>query len=126
MLDPVEPSAETLIERARAAEETALAVEGITNSEGASFDSYLGSRVFANSLGFAGEYRTSSCGLSVVPVAKQNGSMERDYWHTVARSAARLESPEEVGRHAAERFTVQLRPRCIRIAAIRTVCASSS
>src|SRR5439155_1396054 len=35
MLDPVEPSAETLIERARAAEETALAVEGITNSEGA-------------------------------------------------------------------------------------------
>src|SRR5204863_8266400 len=35
MLDPVEPSAEALIERARAAEETALAVEGITNSEGA-------------------------------------------------------------------------------------------
>src|SRR3989441_4577503 len=35
MLDPEEPSAETLIERARAAEEAALAVEGITNSEGA-------------------------------------------------------------------------------------------
>src|ERR1043165_1099015 len=35
MLDPVEPSAEQLIERARAAEEAALAVEGITNSEGA-------------------------------------------------------------------------------------------
>src|SRR5260370_25293505 len=35
MLDPVEPSAEALIERARAAEEAALAVEGITNSEGA-------------------------------------------------------------------------------------------
>src|SRR5438132_5458322 len=34
MLDPVEPSAEALIERARAAEETALAVAGITNSEG--------------------------------------------------------------------------------------------
>ena len=36
MLDPAEPSAETLIERARAAEETALAVEGITNSGGRS------------------------------------------------------------------------------------------
>src|SRR5437660_7087906 len=35
MMDPVEPSAEQLIERARAAEEAALAVEGITNSEGA-------------------------------------------------------------------------------------------
>src|SRR4029079_8812459 len=35
ILDPDEPSAETLIERARAAEETALAVKGITNSEGA-------------------------------------------------------------------------------------------
>src|SRR5690349_24728277 len=35
MLDPEEPSAETLIERARAAEEAALAVQGITNSEGA-------------------------------------------------------------------------------------------
>src|ERR1700757_4195937 len=35
MLDPAEPSAEMLIERARAAEEAALAVTGVTNSEGA-------------------------------------------------------------------------------------------
>src|SRR3954469_11919062 len=35
MVDPEEPSAETLIERARAAEETAMAVTGVTNSEGA-------------------------------------------------------------------------------------------
>ena len=35
MLDPEEPSAETLIERARAAEDAALAVAGVTNSEGA-------------------------------------------------------------------------------------------
>jgi hypothetical protein len=35
MLDPVEPSAEVLIKRARAAEEAALAVTGATNSEGA-------------------------------------------------------------------------------------------
>ena len=34
MLDPDEPTAETLIERARAAEEAALAVPGVTNSEG--------------------------------------------------------------------------------------------
>jgi PmbA protein len=35
MLDPEEPSAEILIERARSAEEAALAVNGVTNSEGA-------------------------------------------------------------------------------------------
>ncbi len=100
------------IAQARKAEEVALAADPrITNSEGASFDSYIGSRVFANSLGFSGEYRTSSCGLSVVPVAKQNGSMERDYWHTAAREVSRLETPEEVGLRAAERALRRLNPR---------------
>jgi PmbA protein len=100
------------IGQATRAEEVALAADPrITNSEGASFDSYLGSRVFANSLGFTGEYRTSSCGLSVVPVAKQNGSMERDYWSSSARQVSRVESPEEVGRRAAERALRRLNPR---------------
>lgn len=100
------------IAQATKAEEVALSADArISNSEGASFDSYIGSRVFANSLGFAGEYRTSSCGLSVVPVAKQNGSMERDYWHTAAREVSRLETPEAVGRRAAERALRRLNPR---------------
>ena len=55
------------IEQARRAEESrSRADPRIENSEGASFDSYLGARVFANSRGFSGSYRTSSCGLSVV------------------------------------------------------------
>ncbi|HEY2843032.1 MAG TPA: metallopeptidase TldD-related protein, partial [Bryobacteraceae bacterium] len=100
------------IAQATRAEEVALSAdERIQNSEGASFDSYIGSRAFANSLGFAGQYRTSSCGLSVVPVAKQNGSMERDYWNSAAREISRLESPEEVGRHAAQRALRRLNPR---------------
>jgi PmbA protein len=92
------------IAQARLAEETALSADPrISNSEGASFDSYLGVRAFANSQGFTGSYRTSSCGLSVVPVAKSNGHMERDYWHTASRRAAGIESAEEVGRRAAAR-----------------------
>jgi PmbA protein len=103
---------ERKIAQARQAEEVALAFDPrIQNSEGAAFNSHLGRRVFANSRGFVGSYRTSSCGLSVVPVAKQNGSMERDYWHSAARAAARLESPEEVGRRAAERALRRLNPR---------------
>ena len=102
------------IEQARRAEEAALSADPrILNSEGASFDSYLGTRYFANSLGFAGSYRTSSCSLSAVPVAKEDSSMERDYWHSSSRSAAGLESPAEVGRRAAERALRRLKPRKI-------------
>jgi PmbA protein len=92
------------IQAAIDAEEAALAWDPrITNSEGASFSAYAGERVFANSRGFAGSYRTSSCSLSATPVARQGDSMERDYWYSLARSHSNLESPAEVGRRAAER-----------------------
>ncbi|HUS07160.1 MAG TPA: metallopeptidase TldD-related protein [Bryobacteraceae bacterium] len=92
------------IDQAKRAEAAALAVDPrIFNSEGGSFDTNLGYHVFANSRGFAGSYRTSSCSMSTVPLAKQGESMERDYWFTLARSVDRLETPEEVGRKAAER-----------------------
>jgi PmbA protein len=92
------------IEQAKKAEAAAFAVDPrITNSEGASFDTHLGNTAFANSLGFCDSYRSSSCSLSAVPVAKQGEAMERDYWHTIGRSAEALEAPEQVGRRAAER-----------------------
>lgn len=100
------------IQQALLAEETALAADSrIANSEGASFDSWLGLRVFANSRGFVGSYRTSSCGLSVVPVAKSNGSMERDWWQSSSRRAEGLESAEAVGKQAAARALRRLNPR---------------
>lgn len=101
------------IEQARKAEEVALAYDPrIQNSEGAGFDTYLGNWIFANSRGFAGHYRTSSCSLSCVPVARSaDGSMERDYWSSASRIASRLESPETVGRIAAERTVRRLNPR---------------
>ena len=102
------------ITEALQAEEAALGADPrIQNSEGASFDSYLGKQVFANSRGFLGSYRTSSCGLSVAPVAKSNGSMERDYWHTASRRASGIESPSQVGLRAAQRALRRLNPRKI-------------
>ncbi|MCC6858522.1 MAG: TldD/PmbA family protein [Bryobacterales bacterium] len=92
------------IEMAQRAEQAALGLDArISNSEGASFDTYTGRRVFANSLGFVGEYRASYCSLSVSPVAREGGSMERDYWFSAARGLSGLEPPETVGRKAAER-----------------------
>jgi len=89
---------------AKRAEEAALSADPrISNSEGASFDTHIGRHIFANSRGFAGEYRSSYCGLSTVPVAREGDSMERDYWDSSARCFAGLEAPEAVGRKAAAR-----------------------
>lgn len=92
------------IETARRAEDAALSADPrIFNSEGASFDTHTGRHIFANSRGFAGEYRSSYCSVATVPVAREGESMERDYWDSVARGFGGLESPEEVGRTAARR-----------------------
>lgn len=97
------------IELARAAERAALDFDPrIDNSEGGSFGSSNGWRAFANSLGFLASYRTSSCSLSAIPVATQDGRRERDYWFTSARSFEGLESPEFVGRTAAQRVLRRL------------------
>jgi len=97
------------IAQALEAEEAALSADSrITNSEGASFESYTGERLFANSRGFVGSYRQSSCSLSATPVAREGDSMERDYWYSTARSHATLESPSSIGRKAAERTVRRL------------------
>jgi PmbA protein len=99
------------IDLAKRAEAAALAADPrISNSEGASFDSHVGRHLFANSRGFAGEYRSSYCSVSAAPVARDGDSMERDYWYTMARGFAGLEPPEDVGRIAAERALRRLRP----------------
>jgi PmbA protein len=92
------------IDTAKRAEAAALDFDPrIGNSEGASFDNYVGQHIFANSRGFAGAYRSSYCSLSVSPVAREGESMERDYWHTIARGFPGLEAPDHVGRMAAKR-----------------------
>ncbi len=97
------------IQAALETEEAALSWDPrITNSEGASFSAYSGQRVFANSRGFLGAYRTSSCSISTTPVARQGDAMERDFWYSSARSHSKLDSPAAVGRRAAERTVRRL------------------
>ncbi|MGH9407070.1 MAG: TldD/PmbA family protein [Terriglobia bacterium] len=109
-------SAEERIGWARRAEEAALATDSrIGNSEGSTFEASTGTKVYANSLGFVGRYSSSYCGLSVVPVAANGPGtpMQRDYWYTVGRGVGALESPESVGRKAAERAIRKLGARKI-------------
>lgn len=98
-------STENRIDYARRAEAAAMSVDPrITNSDGGSFDAATGYKVLANSLGFVGEYRRSYCSVSAVPIAQTDGSaMQRDYWYSASRTLQKLDSPEAVGRKAAER-----------------------
>ena len=93
------------IDYARRAERAAMQVDSrITNSEGGSFDAATGYKVLANSLGFVGEYRRSYCSVSAIPIAQTEGAaMQRDYWYSASRTIQKLETPESVGRKAAER-----------------------
>ncbi|MDE1176595.1 MAG: TldD/PmbA family protein [Edaphobacter sp.] len=93
------------IEIARRAEAAALACDTrIQNSSGADFDTGTSHKILTNSRGFTGEYRRSYCGFSVSPIAiDEKGGMQRNYWYSSARTIAKLESPEEIGRIAAQR-----------------------
>jgi PmbA protein len=103
MLDPVEPSAEELIERARAAEEAALAVKGITNSEGAEAGWGRSRVAIAASNGFAGGYCGSHHAISASVIGGSGNGMERDYDFANCVYGADLRDPAEVGKSAGER-----------------------
>ena len=72
----------------------------INNSEGATLNSHDGLHVYGNSHGFIGGYPSSRHSLSCAVVGQEGDAMQRDYWYTVARSAAGLEPAAEVGRKA--------------------------
>jgi PmbA protein len=109
------PTAER-IEYARRAEAAALAADTrITNSDGGNFDASTGHKIFANSRGFVGEYRASSCSISATPIAiGKSGEMQRDYWYTYARSLKKLDNPESVGAEAARRTLRRLDARRVK------------
>lgn len=111
-------SAEQRIAVARRAEQAALNADArIRNSEGAGVETGIGSKAYANSLGFVGSYRSSFGSVSVVPVAQEGPdggtAMQRDYWYAVGRGAATLDDPEAVGREAAARVLRRLGARKI-------------
>ena len=109
--DPSEPSAETLIERARACEEAARAVEGVTNSEGAEANWGRAHIALAASNGFRGGYTNSSHSVGGAVLAGEGTGMERDYAFHSAVYGSDLEDPGVVGQRAGERTVKRLNPR---------------
>jgi PmbA protein len=108
-------SVEEKIQMATETEKSALELDSrITNSEGAEFSNSFGRVIYASSHGFSGEYHGSTFGHSVAPVAKADGSMQRDYWYSSNRKFARLESPKNVGEKAAQRALRRLGARKVK------------
>ncbi len=80
----------------------------VTNSDGASVSTQQAHFVSANSHGFMGGYPTSRHYISCAVIAGEQDGMQRDDWYTTRRCADELESPETVGRIAAERAVARL------------------
>ena len=112
--DAAEPSADTLIERARGAEGAALAVKGVTNSEGGGASFSRSAIALATSTGFYGRYAGTSHGIGVAVLAGEGTGMERDYDHASARHAGDLRNAEEIGRTAGEKAVRRLGPRSMK------------
>ena len=111
---PAEMEPDDAVERARACEDAARAVDSrITNSEGGEFSWGRGTVVYANTNGFLGGYTGTRFGVSAAVVASEGEGMQRDHWFSSARDLADVESPEAVGRRAGERTVRRLGARRI-------------
>jgi PmbA protein len=110
----LEITPEERVERALRCEAAALDSDvRIVNSEGAGFSARGSRATYASSAGFSGSYATTSYSLWAAPVATLDGAMQGDSWYDSRRALARLASPEEVGRTAAQRALRRLGARPI-------------
>jgi PmbA protein len=95
---------------AEALEAAAMAVPGVTNSNGGSASSGRSVFALATSHGFVGAYSASSHGISASVVAGEGATMQRDYAWRSTRHATDLPAIELIGREAGERATRRLNP----------------
>jgi PmbA protein len=111
---PHDITTEQAIELAKECEESALTVDArITNSDGASFDTFSGFKVYGNSHGQLVGYPSTRHSLSCVMIASENDQMERDYAYSVNRDFTLLNSPENIGLEASAEVLSRLNPQTL-------------
>ncbi|HVU20361.1 MAG TPA: TldD/PmbA family protein [Rhizomicrobium sp.] len=119
--DSVEPSADTLVARARDAEAAAMAVSGVTNSEGGGASFSRSAVSLATSSGFFGRYAGTSHSVGVAVLAGEGVNMQMDHDSASARHAGDLDPSSEIGRRAGERAVAKLNPRKVQSQAVPIV-----
>ncbi|MGR8940791.1 MAG: metalloprotease PmbA [Gammaproteobacteria bacterium] len=85
----------------------------ISNSEGATVNTHQGVYVLGNTLGFLQGSMSTRHSISCSVLAERGGSMQRDYWYSVARNPHDLESALHVGQKAAQRTLRRLGARSL-------------
>ena len=112
------PDSAELEKMARAAEEAALAIAGVSKSGGAGAAASDFSAAVAISSGFAQVMRRTGVSLSVSAIAGEGTAMERDYDFTSAVHFSDLRKPEDVGREAGERAARRRNPQKLKSQAV--------
>ena len=96
-------------ELALQAEKAALeADERIINSNGASFNSHTGVKVYGNSHGMLQSYLSSRYSLSCSVIGGVEDALENDYEYTISREFDKLQSPIWVGENCAKKVVSRL------------------
>ncbi len=110
LVDAAEPDIAALTERARIAEAAALAVAGVTNSQGGSAGYGRNEIMLATSGGFSGRYGRTSHSISASVLAGSGTAMQRDYDYHSSVHLADLDDPATIGRSAGERAVARMNP----------------
>jgi PmbA protein len=105
------PSAAKLKDMAIEAEAAALAVKGVTrsNGSGTSASNYYVASVSSN--GFSRSYRRTGFSMSASAICGEGTNMERDYDGTSGNHFGDLETADKIGRNAGERAVKRFNPR---------------
>ncbi len=109
LFHPWDVSPEQGIDLCHAAEQAALnADERIVNSDGASFSSHQGLRVYGNSHGLIVGYPRTRHSISTMVIGKEGEHMQRDSAYTISRDQAGLKGAASVGLEAAAETLAKL------------------
>jgi len=111
LCDEYVPEIDQLKAWAAEAEDSALAIKGVTNSDGANAGFEQGRVWLATSAGFSGQHDYTTFSVSASVVAGSAGQMETDYDFSYARHCEDLRSPAEIGKIAGERAVNRLHPK---------------
>lgn len=116
---PWEVTPEQGVEFCIEAEKAALEFdERIVNSDGASFSSHEGLRVYGNTHGFLAGFPRTRHSLSTMVIGQNGEQMQRDHAYTLSREQSGLKSAQSVGLEAAESTIARLNSR--KIATMKT------
>ncbi|NDF12517.1 MAG: TldD/PmbA family protein [Proteobacteria bacterium] len=111
LADTKEATEEQLKSIAAETEAAALAVKGVTNSEGAEVRYSNSEITLATSQGFLKSYKSTSFSSMISAIAGTGTGMETDYAYAVSRHLKSLKSPKDIGQEAGNRAVKRLNPR---------------